>query len=87
MYSPAPDGGVPCAAGDEDVEVARHVVAAAQALGALVPVRHWLPLAAQAAGARGAAHERRACALVALSGLLYGAGARLGTCVGVPLGV
>ncbi|KAK9825376.1 hypothetical protein WJX81_006290 [Elliptochloris bilobata] len=62
------------AAGDEDAEVAQHVVATAQALGALVPVRHWLPLAAQAAGARAAAPERRACALVALSALLYGAG-------------
>ena len=61
------------------------MVAAAQALGALVPARHWLPLAAQAAGARGAAPEARACALVVLSALLYGAGACLGACVSVLL--
>jgi len=61
--------------GDEDAEVAAHVVAAAQALGALVAARRWLPLAAQAAGAAGAPPERRACALVVLSALLFGAGA------------
>lgn len=75
-----------CGAGDEDAEVARHMVPAAQALGALVPARHWLPLAAQAASARSAAPEARACALVVLSALLYGAGTRLGACVGVSLG-
>lgn len=57
------------------------MVATAQALGALAPLRHWAPLAAQAAGARGAAPERRACALVVLSALLYGAGAWPARCM------
>jgi hypothetical protein len=77
-----------CGAGDEDAEVAAHVVAAAQALGALVAARRWLPLAAQAAGAAGAPPERRACALVVLSALLFGAGAARPRCgAGPGLGV
>ncbi len=68
--------------------MAAHVVAAAQALGALVAARRWLPLAAQAAGAAGAPPERRACTLVVLSALLFGAGAtRPGFWAGAGLGV
>ena len=77
------------AVADDDGEVARHAVGCLHVLGVTMPVRSWMPLAAEgvagaAAGAaagdsqqlagRGGTAQRTAAALVALSALLYAAG-------------
>ena len=62
------------AVGDDEPTVAQHLVRAAQALGAFVPVRLWLPLGVEAVTAEKAGPGQRASALVVLSSMLHAAG-------------
>ena len=62
------------AVGDDEPTVAQHLVRAAQALGAFVPVSLWLPLSVEAVTAEKAGPAQRANALVVLSSMLHAAG-------------
>lgn len=62
------------AIGDDEPTVAQHLVRAAQALGAFVPVGLWLPLSVEAVTAEKAGPAQRANALVVFSSMLHAAG-------------